>query len=78
LEIITNDLTALDAQVRDAYEKEWGDTQFYDPLEGQGPAETSPSADRPAGVGVDWSLEEDAQGNRAWVNPQRNKFIEAK
>jgi len=78
LGIISNDLAALDAQVRDAYEKQWGDTQFYDPLEGQGPAETSPSADRPAGVGVDWSLEEDAQGNRAWVNPQRNKFIEAK
>lgn len=78
LEIITNDLTALDAQVRDAYEKEWGDTQFYNPLEGQGPAEPPPSADRPAGVGADWSLEEDAQGNRAWVNPQRNKFIEAK
>lgn len=78
LEIITNDLTALDAQVRDAYEKEWGDTQFYNPLEGEGPAEPPPSADRPAGVGADWSLEEDAQGNRAWVNPQRNKFIEAK
>jgi hypothetical protein len=78
LAIITNDLTALDAQVRDAYEKEWGDTQFYNPLEGEGPAEPPPSADRPAGVGADWSLEEDAQGNRAWVNPQRNKFIEAK
>jgi len=78
LSIIANDLDALDAQVRDAYEKQWGDTQFYSPLEGQGPAEPPPSADRPAGVGADWSLEEDAQGNRAWVNPQRNKFIEAK
>lgn len=38
LAIIANDIAALEAQVRDAYEKEWGDTQFYAPLGGRGPA----------------------------------------
>lgn len=38
LDIIANDIIALEAQVRDAYEKEWGDTQFYNPLDSRGPA----------------------------------------
>lgn len=32
LDIIANDIMALEAQVRDAYQKEWGGTQFYSPL----------------------------------------------
>jgi hypothetical protein len=77
LEIITNDLTALDAQVRDAYEKEWGDTQFYNPLEGEGPAET-PGGEktRPAGVGPDWTHMTDANGAGAWVSPDQKQIIE--
>lgn len=36
LDIIANDIIALEAQVRNAYENEWGDTQFYRPLEERG------------------------------------------
>jgi hypothetical protein len=36
LNIIANDILRLEAQVRDAYENEWGGTQFYAPLEGGG------------------------------------------
>jgi hypothetical protein len=31
---------------------------------------------RPAGVGSDWKLETDKNGNRAWVNPSRTKYVE--
>jgi hypothetical protein len=42
LNIIANDILRLEAQVRDAYENEWGGTQFYKPLEGGGAGETPP------------------------------------
>jgi hypothetical protein len=29
LNVIANDILRLEAQVQDAYENEWGDTQFY-------------------------------------------------
>jgi hypothetical protein len=35
------------------------------------------AAARPAGVGVDWTFERDAAGNRAWVSPDRKSFKEA-
>ena len=35
------------------------------------------AAARPAGVGVDWTFERDATGNRAWVSPDRKSFKEA-
>jgi hypothetical protein len=47
-------------------------------MPGQGggkPAVTGGQA-RPAGVGNDWRLETDRNGNRAWVNPSRTKFVE--
>ena len=36
----------------------------------------SGSQSRPAGVGQDWKLETDKNGKRAWVNPNRTKFVE--
>ena len=36
------------------------------------------AADRPEGVGKDWTLNTDAQGNKAWVSPDRTKFKEVK
>jgi hypothetical protein len=33
---------------------------------------------RPEGVGKDWTLNTDAQGNKAWVSPDRTKFKEVK
>ena len=39
------------------------------------PASTG-SQSRPAGVGQDWKLETDKNGKRAWVNPNRTKFVE--
>jgi hypothetical protein len=33
---------------------------------------------RPSGVGADWSVMIDANGNRAWVSPDRKSFIEVK
>jgi hypothetical protein len=33
---------------------------------------------RPAGAGADWTLMNDAKGNRAWVSPDKTKFIEVK
>lgn len=51
LDIIANDITALEAQVRDAYEKEWGDTQFYNPLDSRGTAGGGDGAgDDPLGI----------------------------
>jgi hypothetical protein len=36
------------------------------------------SADRPVGVGPDWTLKQDAKGNRAWVSPDGKRFVEVK
>ena len=44
LDIIANDIMALEAQVRDAYENEWGGTQFYSPLGERGAAGGSEGA----------------------------------
>jgi hypothetical protein len=33
-------------------------------------------AARPAGVGTDWTFENDAAGNKAWVSPDRKSFKE--
>jgi hypothetical protein len=33
---------------------------------------------RPEGVGANWTLENDAAGNRAWVSPDRKSFKEVK
>lgn len=41
------------------------------------PART-PQTSRPAGVGADWTLKQDAKGNRAWVSPDNKKFVEVK
>jgi hypothetical protein len=35
-------------------------------------------SERPTGVGKDWRLSQDAQGNRAWVSPDGTKFVEVK
>jgi hypothetical protein len=37
-----------------------------------------PSVTRPAGVGPNWTYESDANGNKAWVSPDRKSFKEAK
>ena len=54
LDVIANDILRLEAQVRDAYENEWGDTQFYAPLDGGGGRGESPPAaagkDDPLGI----------------------------
>jgi hypothetical protein len=36
------------------------------------------SADRPVGVGPDWTLKQDAKGSRAWVSPDGKSFVEVK
>ena len=41
------------------------------------PLATGQIAARPAGVGVNWTLERDAAGNTAWVSPDRKSFKEA-
>lgn len=46
LNVIANDILRLEAQVRDAYENEWGDTQFYAPLEGASAPEQNAPADK--------------------------------
>jgi len=38
----------------------------------------APQTGRPAGVGVDWTLKQDAKGNRAWVSPDGKRFVEVK
>ena len=35
-------------------------------------------SEKPSGVGKDWTLSVDAQGNKAWVSPDRTQFVEAK
>lgn len=40
---------------------------------------SAPSAgQRPSGVGADWTLKQDARGNRAWVSPDGKRFVEVK
>ena len=46
LNVIANDILRLEAQVQDAYENEWGDTQFYAPLEGASAPEQNAPADK--------------------------------
>jgi hypothetical protein len=41
-------------------------------------AAPSGTAGRPAGVGADWTLKQDAKGNRAWVSPDGKRFVEVK
>ena len=38
----------------------------------------APQTGRPAGVGADWTLKQDAKGNRAWVSPDGKRFVEVK
>jgi hypothetical protein len=53
LNVIANDILRLEAQVRDAYENEWGDTQFYAPLEGAGASEqNAPAAKKNDPLGI--------------------------
>jgi hypothetical protein len=39
------------------------------------PQSAGAKAPRPAGAGADWVLMNDAKGNRAWVSPDKTKFI---
>ena len=41
-------------------------------------AEPKAKSERPAGVGKDWTESVDANGVRAWVSPDRTKFVEVK
>lgn len=41
-------------------------------------AQTATPSDRPAGVGADWTLMTDKNGNKAWVSPDRKTFKEVK
>jgi hypothetical protein len=42
------------------------------------PPARTPQTGRPAGVGADWTLKQDAKGNRAWVSPDGKRFVEVK
>jgi hypothetical protein len=42
------------------------------------PAPKSGGNSRPAGVGANWTLEFDKNGNKAWVSPDRTKFKEVR
>jgi hypothetical protein len=48
------------------------------PSEIAAPSGTAAPAGRPAGVGADWTLKQDAKGNRAWVSPDGKRFVEVK
>lgn len=55
LDIIANDILSLEAQVRDAYEQEYGGSQFYAPLTGGNEGQPSPrgapnDVDDPLGI----------------------------
>jgi hypothetical protein len=77
LDRISVQIAVAQSNVRRAYEMEYGGSQYYEPL-ASGALATGGQGARPAGVGPDWTLETDAQGNRAWVSPQRDKFVEVK
>lgn len=82
LNIIMSKAQEMRNSLRNGYEQEWGGSQFYAPFPetsyrnrgAAGPVETDGT--RPAGVGQNWSLEQDAQGNKAWVSPDRKRFVE--
>jgi hypothetical protein len=48
------------------------------PSEIAAPSGTAAPAGRPVGVGADWTLKQDAKGNRAWVSPDGKSFVEVK
>ena len=48
------------------------------PSEIAAPSGTAAPAGRPVGVGADWTLKQDAKGNRAWVSPDGKRFVEVK
>jgi hypothetical protein len=59
-------------------EPDWGDNfEGYTSQRGKAkPAAKGNAGKRPAGVGSDWRLETDKDGNQAWVNPSRTKYVE--
>lgn len=75
LDIIMSKAREIRSNIRAGYDQEWGDTQFAADLP-KSEKRTKAKGGRPGGVGPDWTLETDAQGNKAWVSPDRQNFIE--
>lgn len=75
LDIIMSKVREIRSNIRVGYDQEWGDTQFAADLP-KSEKRTKAKGGRPGGVGPDWTLETDAQGNKAWVSPDRQNFIE--
>ena len=75
LDIIMSKAREIRANIEGGYEQEWGGSQFYSKFPKSEKRKQAKSG-RPGGVGPDWTLETDAQGNKAWVSPDRQDFIE--
>jgi hypothetical protein len=75
LDIIMSKAREIRANIQGGYEQEWGGSQFYSEFP-KSQKRVKAKGGRPGGVGPDWTLETDAGGNKAWVSPDRQNFIE--
>lgn len=70
------DIQGAKTRMREAYD------MTYEYRIGKGGEKAAPTpaapSGRPAGVGADWTLQQDAKGNKAWVSPDKTKFVEVK
>lgn len=64
---------------QDVYDTQWDATQYHKSLGAGGRNPQPPvGGGRPEGVGADWTLMTDKNGNKAWVSPDRKSFKEVK
>jgi hypothetical protein len=75
LDIIMSKAREIRSNIRAGYDEEWGNSQFATELP-KSEKRIKAKGGRPGGVGPDWTLETDADGNKAWVSPDRQNFIE--
>lgn len=66
--------TEKNIPAKKAYRQEFG----LEPKPGTRPAARPSGSARPAGVGPDWTLKEDASGRKAWVSPDGKRFKEVR
>jgi hypothetical protein len=66
--------TEKNIPAKKAYRQEFG----LEPKPGSRPAARPSGSPRPAGVGPDWTLKEDANGRKAWVSPDGKRFKEVR
>lgn len=66
--------TEKNIPAKKAYRQEFG----LEPKPGSRPAARPSGPPRPADVGPDWTLKEDANGRKAWVSPDGKRFKEVR